>query len=84
MKSKLKLNLIERQREAIDSILALGENGRHAMGYRLTFLNRKGRGLGAIYRHYREDAAGMRYTAEQICRQWQDIKDMAVLEETAD
>jgi hypothetical protein len=75
-----KLNLIERQQEAIDSILALGENGRRAMGFRLTFLNKKRRGLAAIYRRYCAAASEMGYTASQISAQWRDIKDMVVLE----
>lgn len=73
-------NLIERQQKAINQIIALGENGKRAMGYKLTFLNKKGRGLNAIYRRYRLDAEKLGYAGIQIAAQWQDIKDMVELE----
>lgn len=76
----MKMNLVERQQWAIDEILSLRENGRRAMGYKLTLLNKAGRGLARIRDQFKRDAAKMGYNARTIEQQWQDVKDMAVLE----
>lgn len=80
MKTKAPANLIDLQTETIAELLALRENGRRAMGYRLTLLNKSGRSLGALRRRYVATSEAMGFTTEQALAQWQDVKDMAELE----
>ena len=71
--------LTQIQEAAVAEILALSENGKRSMGYGMTLLNKRGRGLAAIRRRYFTDAAKLGYRTEQIAEQWGDIKDYASL-----
>jgi hypothetical protein len=73
------LTLTSLQSEFAESIVALGENGPRAMGYRMTFLNRKGRGLSALHRQYIRAAMQLGFDSAQADTQWQDVKDYAQL-----
>ena len=67
------------QEQAVESILALLENGKRAAGYKLTLLNKRSRGLSAIRRKYFADVAKLGFSEKQIAEQWGDIKDYASL-----
>ena len=71
--------LIQLQSEASEAILSLRENGKRAMGYKLTFLNKSGRGLAAIRKDYVRAVIALGFSEPQALDQWQDIKDYAQL-----
>lgn len=71
--------LIQLQQEASDAILALGENGKRAMGYGVSFMNKKGRGLRAIRQRYVGEVMALGFSEEQAREQWGDIKDYTSL-----
>ena len=72
------------QTETVANILALGENGKKAAGYGHTFLNKKSRGIAAIRRHFLAAVVALGFTQEQADAQWQDTKDVALLEHAAE
>lgn len=72
--------LIQIQQEAVESILALPTQGKRAMGYGFTLLNKKGRSLNAIGKRYIFASMKAGFTNEQARTQWNDVKDMATLE----
>lgn len=76
MKTK---SLIKLQEETVAAILALRENGKRAMGYNITFLNKSRRGLCAVRRRYFAAASKMGFCVQHIEEQWGDIRDYASL-----
>lgn len=74
-------SLTEAQQHAVDAIVAAPQQGKRAASYGHTILNRKARVIGAIRRNYEAAALAFGFTAAQAAQQWQDIKDVAVLEE---
>ena len=65
----------------MQEILALRVQTKAAYGYGLTFLNRSRRGLIRVRKHYAKHAAKMGFTPSQISASYNDVKDMAKLEE---
>lgn len=74
------MNLIELQENAVAEIVALPEQGRRAASFGHTLLNKPPRSLRRIRTGYEKSAARLGFRAGQIGGQWQDVKDMAVLE----
>lgn len=77
------MTLIAAQEEAIAEILATPQQGKRAANYGMTLLNRRPRSIRRIRRTFEERAFAMGYNTKQINRQWNDIKDMAQLEDRA-
>lgn len=77
-------NLIQMQREAIDEILSLPENGNRAMGYRQTLLNKKTRSLARIRNAFSREMEKLGFDKRETKFAWGDVKDMAILEQWAD
>lgn len=79
----MKLNLIENQDYAINAILQAREQGKRAASFGMTLLNKSPRVLRGIRKGFERRAALQGWNAKQIAAQWQDVKDMAVLEANA-
>jgi hypothetical protein len=78
------MNLIRRQEEAVQDILATPEQGKRAAAYGLSLLNRRPRAIRAIRNRFERQALKCGYSEAQVLQQWNDIKDMAVLEARAE
>lgn len=76
--------LIGLQEDAVAAILALPQQGPRSANYKLTLLNRKARGLSALASRYKNAARLCGFKDPQIAVQWEDVKDMARLEESAE
>ena len=77
------LNMIAAQIEAVQEILSLPEQGPRATSYGLTLLNKQARGLHRIRKAFFKTAARWQWTEEQTYRAWQDVRDLAILEDRA-
>lgn len=77
-------SLVTVQEETAAEILALSENGKRAMGYGLSFLNKRSRGLARIRRAYIKYARSVGFSERQAECQWEDIKDHVRLQNNAD
>jgi hypothetical protein len=72
------MNLIQRQEESINRLLAVPPVGRRGSGALQTRMRRAAR------REYDRAASRMGYRAEQVAQQWRDVQDMAELRRAAD
>ena len=77
-------HLIQIQEEAVESILTTPQQGKRAAMYGMTLLNRQSREIGAIHKRYERKALKLGFSAEQVKLQWNDVKDMALLEARAE
>lgn len=73
------MSLTELQEVTVHQILGLREQGKRAMQYNRSFLNKKIRGMMAIRRRYFASAGKFGFRQDQIEEQWGDIKDYASL-----
>ena len=78
------MNLIQRQEEAVQDILATPKQGKRAAAYGLSSLNRRPRAIRVIRSRFEREALKYRYPEAQALEQWNDSKDMAVLEARAE
>ena len=78
------MNLIQCQEEAVQDILATLERGKRAAAYGTSLLNRRPRAIRAIRNRFERQAFKCGYSEAQVLQQWNDIKDMAVLEARAE
>lgn len=72
--------IIQTQQEAVDSILSAREQGKRAMGFGMTLLNKNPRVIRGIFNRYSKEAQKFGFNPSMIACHWSDIKDMAKLE----
>lgn len=77
-------SLTEMQQEAIDEILSLPEQGKRAMAYGMTPLNRKLRSVRRVHKDFLYAMIREGFTSIQAEAAWGDVRDMAVLEHGAE
>lgn len=76
--------MITAQDDAIQAILGARVQGPRAASYGWTILNRNPRVLRGIRKTYAHQVAYAGFTPAQLAEQWQQIRDMAVLEDAAE
>lgn len=77
--------LIAVQESAIESILALPEQGKRAASYGLSLLNRSPKRVGAIRREFERAVVPLGYATPSEARLvWDDVCDVAKLRHAAD
>lgn len=75
-----KLNLVQLQEKAVWAILASREQGPRAASFGHAFLNRNPRVMRGIRKRFEYFARRLGYSELQVTAQWQDVKEMAILE----
>jgi hypothetical protein len=77
-------NLIQLQEEATQDILAARIQTKASSMYGMTILNRSRRTIGKISRNYRKALTKLEIPIAQHNQLWQDVKDMAILEDNTE
>jgi hypothetical protein len=77
------VNLIAIQTEATEAILTARDQGKRAASFGMTALNKNPRVIRGIRKRFERQAAKLGFTPVQIAQQWQDVKDIALLEKEA-
>jgi hypothetical protein len=72
------------QQTAINAILAARPQGKRAMSYGRSFLNRLPRVLRGIRKSFERSSAKLGFNPEQTAQQWADVRDMVTLEDSAE
>jgi len=78
------MNLIRCQEEPVQDILATPEQEKRAAAYGLPLLNRRPRAISAIRSRFERQVLKYGYSEAQVLQQWNDTKDMSVLEARAE
>lgn len=78
------MSITQLQAESVAAILAAGEQGRRAASFGHTLLNRKARVLRGIRKNYERRALALGVSQAALVAHWNDIRDMALLEASAD